>query len=85
MTKHGMRMMAPSGYVAQVDTNRCVACGTCINGCPFQARSLKETGVVLDWEKCMGCGVCVGQCLNTAISLVRDKAKGVPLDVGLLG
>jgi ferredoxin len=84
MTKHGARMMAPSGYAAQVDANRCLACGNCVDSCPFHARSLKETSVVLDWEKCMGCGVCVGQCPNAASSLVRDEGKGVPLDVRLL-
>ncbi len=84
MAKHGARMMAPSGYAAQVDANRCLACGTCVDSCPFHARSLKETSVVLDWEKCMGCGVCVGQCPNAAISLVRDEGKGIPLDVRLL-
>jgi ferredoxin len=32
----------------------------------------------------MGCGACEPQCPQEAISLVRDEAKGEPLDVRLL-
>jgi ferredoxin len=84
MTKYGIPMMAPSGYVAQVDETLCTACGTCVDACPFGALFLNETRVIMDWEKCMGCGVCVGQCPSEALSLVRDKRKGMPLDVRLL-
>jgi len=84
MTKLGMPMMASSGYVAQVDTNLCATCGTCVDICPFLALSLDESSAALDWDKCMGCGVCVDKCQNKAINLVRDEAKGVPLDVRLL-
>ena len=33
------------------------------------------------YEKCMGCGVCVSKCEQGALSLLRDEAKGVPLEV----
>ena len=84
MTEHGVPMMAPSGYVAQVDHDLCTACGTCVDVCPFNALFMENEGSVLDWEKCMGCGVCAGQCPAEAISLVRDSKKGEPLDVRLL-
>jgi ferredoxin len=29
----------------------------------------------------MGCGVCVAQCPQEAISLLRDPAKGEPLEI----
>ena len=29
----------------------------------------------------MGCGVCVDKCLQGALTLVRDEAKGVPLEI----
>ena len=29
----------------------------------------------------MGCGVCVSKCEHGALSLVRDDAKGVPLEI----
>jgi ferredoxin len=84
MMKHGIPMLAPSGYIAEVDKDICTACGTCVNACPFSANSLGEGGITLDWQKCMGCGVCIDSCPNKARSLVRDEHKGVPLDVRLL-
>ena len=84
MTKYGTPMMAASGYVAEVDADRCAACGVCVEACPFLALSLNESSAALDWEKCMGCGVCVDKCPNEAMSLVRDDAKGVPMDVRVL-
>jgi ferredoxin len=83
MTKHGIPMMAPSGYVAQVDETLCSACTTCEDTCPFEAIQVDATAVV-KWEACMGCGVCVDSCPSDAISLRRDERKGVPLDVRLL-
>jgi NAD-dependent dihydropyrimidine dehydrogenase PreA subunit len=83
MMQHGMRFMAPSGYVAQVDEELCAACAACEEACPFDAIQVDGRAVVR-WEDCMGCGVCVGQCPNGAISLVRDEGKGLPLDVRLL-
>jgi len=84
MMKYGVPLLASSGYVASVDKAFCTACGTCVTACPFQAISLGEDGITLDWQKCMGCGVCVEPCPNAARSLVRDKRKGLPLDVRLL-
>jgi heterodisulfide reductase subunit A-like polyferredoxin len=76
-------MMAPSGYVAQIDEDLCTACGTCAETCPFGALSVEEISI-LDWEKCMGCGVCVEKCPEGVISLERDERKGLPLDVRVL-
>lgn len=84
MMKYGIPVLAPSGYIAQVDEDLCTACGTCVNACPFGAISLGEEDITLDWQKCMGCGVCIDPCPNKARSLVRDERKGVPMDVRLL-
>ncbi|UCF20949.1 MAG: 4Fe-4S binding protein [Gemmatimonadota bacterium] len=84
MMKHGVPMVASSGYVAQVDDAECIACGTCQATCPFKAITLDRVSVV-DWEKCMGCGVCQGQCDTGAIRLVLDERKGLPLDVRTIG
>lgn len=83
MVKYGAPSFASSGNVAAVDASRCDACGKCGNVCPFGAIKTGKTSEV-QWEKCMGCGVCVGQCASEAITLVRDKKKGVPFDVRLM-
>jgi Pyruvate/2-oxoacid:ferredoxin oxidoreductase delta subunit len=84
MVKYNAPSMTSSGYVAQVDKDICLACGTCVAVCPFTALSLDDGTATLDWGKCMGCEVCVSQCPNSAISLVRDERKGEPLDVRML-
>jgi len=80
MTQHAIPMVAASGYVAQVDELYCIGCGDCAAACPFAAITVPLRAAVA-WAQCMGCGVCEGQCPTGAIALVRDPAKGVPLDV----
>jgi ferredoxin len=84
MVRHGVPMVAASGFVAQVDEASCIACGSCEEACPFEAVTVNGRSTV-DWQKCMGCGVCEGQCDTGAIALVRDRRKGIPLDVSQIG
>jgi len=84
MVKHGVPMVASSGYVAEVDEAACIGCGDCETACPFEAITLEHKSVV-NWEKCMGCGVCEGLCENDAMTLILDEAKGIPLDVQAIG
>lgn len=83
MVKYGIPMLASSGYVAQVDSDRCTTCGACIEACPFGAISLNNT-ITIDRDRCMGCGVCQSQCAFEAVALVLAPDKGVPLDVRVL-
>jgi len=81
--RHGVPMLASSGYVAEVDPSECVACGSCQERCQFGAISVNGHAVV-DAAECMGCGVCVSQCPQDAMSLVRDESRGVPLELDVL-
>jgi Pyruvate/2-oxoacid:ferredoxin oxidoreductase delta subunit len=83
MVKYGVPQVASSGYVAQVENSVCTACKICEDACPFGAIQVNDTAVI-NWDACMGCGVCAGQCPNGAMQFVRDKKKGIPLDVRLL-
>jgi NAD-dependent dihydropyrimidine dehydrogenase PreA subunit len=78
--RSGTRMLASSGYVAQVDSELCVQCEKCVENCQFSAIQMEETAVV-DQETCMGCGICVGQCDTGAIKLERMESKGEPLEI----
>ena len=79
--QHGTPMLASSGYVARVDSEPCTACGSCADSCQFAAISVDDGFARIDVSACMGCGVCVSKCPQEAISLLRDPAKGMPLEV----
>ena len=83
MVDYGSPIMASSGYVARLDELACSGCGTCVETCPFGALSMNDVAHV-DWDSCMGCGACETQCPAECVELVRDEAKGMPLDVRLL-
>lgn len=82
--QHGVPMLASSGYVARVSAERCAACGSCVQACPFGALSLDGGSAVVDSRVCMGCGVCISRCECGALALVRDPSKGEPLELDWL-
>lgn len=61
---------ARSAFVNQVDEGACIACGECVERCPFGALSLDDVAQV-DPARCLGCGVCVLVCPADALQLVR--------------
>jgi ferredoxin len=79
--QHGVPMLASSGYVAEVDRNKCKGCAKCSKFCQFGAINVVDGLKTIDYAKCMGCGACLTKCSNGAISLVRDQRKGEPLEI----
>ncbi len=62
-------------YVAQISEEKCIACGECVEQCPFGAIKIdKENRTVkINLLDCYGCGVCRHACPNDAIYLTpRD-------------
>jgi uncharacterized protein (DUF362 family)/NAD-dependent dihydropyrimidine dehydrogenase PreA subunit len=49
--------------------HRCIACGTCIEGCPVQAISFVKERALIDDEKCIRCYCCHEVCPEEAIAL----------------
>ena len=82
--RNGIPMLAPSGYVSLVSEELCIGCGVCADYCQFGALSLDGDIAVVDTTLCMGCGVCVDRCARGALSLMREPAKGEPLEIGEL-
>ncbi len=78
-------IIIPSGYVVEVDEDKCVACGTCVKACNiFYALSQVDgEKPVYDVKSCKGCGVCVEKCPQGARTLVMDGSKGLPLDIDM--
>ena len=79
--RHGIPMLASSGFVAEVDRLRCVACGSCAKFCQFEAVRYVDGRKIVDEARCLGCGVCVPKCTRGAIHLRRDPARGTPLEI----
>lgn len=79
--KNGTPMLARSGYVAHVDENICVGCGTCESFCQFHAIQIVDGHNQVDVEACMGCGICVSHCDQHAIELELSPSKGLPLEM----
>lgn len=77
--RHGVEMLAGSGYVAKVDAERCVGCGNCVKFCQFGALKARDRALQIKTNRCMGCGACVSKCPKQALSLVADPCKGMPL------
>ncbi len=65
------------GATAQVNVNRCVACGMCAAACPYEAIKLEEIMIrrspkrvaQVDPNLCAGCGICNAVCPSGSISL----------------
>ena len=74
-------MLASSGYISHVDTDLCMGCGDCTSYCQFHALEIVDDVNHVIYENCMGCGVCIDKCDHDALSLVREEAKGLPLEV----
>ena len=49
--------------------NRCIACGTCIEGCPMEAVSFVKERAFIDDNKCIRCYCCHEMCPEEAIGL----------------
>ena len=52
----------------KVDSEKCDACGSCVEVCPVEAIELKGKAVI-NAEECIDCGTCVDECPNEAITL----------------
>ena len=71
-------VIATSAFLCQVDEDKCIACGECVERCSFDALTVDLTAQV-DVVRCAGCGVCVLACPQEALSLFRRPETEVPV------
>ena len=77
--KMGLDILSYSNYLAQVDKESCVGCGTCEDRCPVVAVQVDGDAAYVDETVCIGCGICTPACDTQAISLVlRESFKAPP-------
>ena len=74
------RAVAPSNFIAVIDTDSCTGCGYCIDRCHFGALELKNDKAIVDKNKCMGCSNCAAICPF----IKMEKVEREPLPKNLL-
>ena len=69
-----------SNYYAEVSSEACSQCGTCISRCPVGAVTLTGPSgeAQIDRSRCIGCGLCVPTCSSEAIRLKKKESETVP-------
>lgn len=76
----GIRDAINSHYYAEIDPDRCVACGTCANErCQVSAIEEGEGAYRVIKDRCIGCGLCVNTCPSEAIQLVHKRPEEIVL------
>jgi Na+-translocating ferredoxin:NAD+ oxidoreductase RNF subunit RnfB len=70
--------MVASNYYAEVNTELCVGCGTCIDRCPLEAVAKQNGHSTVDLKRCIGCGLCVPTCPENAVRLINRDKEVVP-------
>ena len=70
LIKHGISVIEPSRFAADVDPEACTACGMCTDRCYFGAINQEgDEPAAVKQEKCLGCGLCQVTCPADAISM----------------
>jgi heterodisulfide reductase subunit A-like polyferredoxin len=73
------------GIVSVVDSDRCVACLTCVRSCPYNVPRINEEGVAyIEAAACQGCGICASVCPRKAITLQHYKDEQVTAKTAVL-
>ncbi|MFX0085683.1 MAG: DUF362 domain-containing protein, partial [Candidatus Hodarchaeota archaeon] len=68
-----------NSYYAQVETDLCTGCETCLDRCQIEAISIIDDISTINLDRCIGCGLCVTTCPEEAISLqVKTKIEVPP-------
>lgn len=71
------KAIARANYISSIDEELCVACGTCIERCKFDAIMVDDFAHV-DADKCVGCGLCAVTCPEDAITMKRLEREELP-------
>ena len=68
-----------SGFEPRFDSERCIACETCIERCPPEALTMNEDGIPeVNLDLCFGCAVCATGCEQEAITMINKPGFPEP-------
>jgi len=70
----------------QLQEDRCIGCGMCLEVCPREVFEMKGRGVrIRDRDACMECGACSRNCPTEAIAVEAGVGCAAAIINGLLG
>jgi len=59
-------------YKPEVDSEKCVGCGECVDICPVDVYEIQnEKSVPVNAEECLGCESCIEVCGQDAITVTE--------------
>lgn len=58
-----------------VDENKCTGCKKCIQGCSFDAISMKNDIAVINYEICSACGACINYCPHGVLIFQEELSR----------
>lgn len=64
-------------YMAQVNVDECVGCGTCVEKCNLSIINLVDDIAVIEQDKCIGCGACAYACPTGAMNLIKTELRRI--------
>jgi ferredoxin len=67
-----------ANYYADVDSDLCIGCGTCVEICPMKAIKLKDDLSLVKRKRCIGCGNCAAKCPSDAIIMIKRDRQFTP-------
>jgi ferredoxin len=69
-----------SNYIAEVDQDACIGCGTCVDKCFNGVLELNDDDKAERvGEECVGCGVCAYFCPENAINLIEGPIRRIEI------
>lgn len=73
-----------SNYFAEVDSEVCAGCETCLDRCQMEAITILDDTATIDLDRCIGCGLCVTTCSTEALRLVKkpEDQQYLPPETG---
>jgi len=76
-------IVVTSNYIARIDEDECIQCGSCVEACPVEAITDGHNGDIPKVNEllCLGCGVCALNCQSESLKLKsREKRVFYPED-----
>ncbi len=69
-------VVVTSNFIAQIDEEVCIECGTCAEVCPIDTIEAPPDGCPqINEAICIGCGVCALKCETESLKLVARKQR----------